>query len=481
MAVSVLAVATPAATGHTTGSQTDPLVTTLPTGTASGDRVVIVHASNNTTATAPTSWTVIAQDVQVGPTGTAPGAGTGRRFLSFYYRDYDGVWTMPTLNLAAATQNTHAATAITLRKSAFDTWDTPTVSSAGQFTAVTTAYSVTVPSFATTSAGVLVVGVATNDNVTASAESFSQTGATFANLTERADTGSATGNDVSIKAYTANVTTGATNTIAHAATLSGASEGGSVVVQQTVTGTAPSALVGYTTVTTAGGTVTVTKAAVDASLGGTVTNGDGMIAIHTADTGALTDQTAATGTWNLLASLDGGGGSPAGKVKIWLRTAASEGASWAFGQNAASDGLVTVVVFRDMNVNTTDIVAAITSTATGTSRVTPDVDHANTAVSIMLAGASVPANNVTCTFTSPGGMTEIADAQSTTWACHAVALLVGPSDPTGTKTFTASTATQQGPGVQWAMVIPPTTPTVTFMPPTPILINQAALVRAHYW
>jgi hypothetical protein len=87
----------------------------------------------------------------------------------------------------------------------------------------------------TTGKGMVLVGTATNDNVTASAESLSQTGATFANLTERSDTGSATGNDVSIKTYTADVTTGATATITHAVTLSAASEGGSIVVSQTST------------------------------------------------------------------------------------------------------------------------------------------------------------------------------------------------------------------------------------------------------
>ena len=211
------------------------MVMTLPTGSAADDRIFIVHASNNTTATAPTNWTVLAQDVQVGPTGTAPGAGTGRRFLSVYYRDYDGAWTMPTLNLASATQNTHAATAITLRKGPTDTWDTPTWSGVGNTSGTVTAYSVTIPSFTTTAGGLLIVGTATNDNVTSTTPGLTQTGATFANLTERSDTGSATGNDVSIKTHTANVTTGAAATLTHTQTLSALTEGGSGIVQQTIT------------------------------------------------------------------------------------------------------------------------------------------------------------------------------------------------------------------------------------------------------
>jgi hypothetical protein len=107
--------------------------------------------------------------------------------------------------------------------------------------AATTAYSVTTGSL-TTDVGMLLVGTALNDNVTASGESLSQTGATLTGLAERSDTGSATGNDVAIQSYTATVTTGATATLTLAATLSGASEGGSVVVAQTSTAAATSAV-----------------------------------------------------------------------------------------------------------------------------------------------------------------------------------------------------------------------------------------------
>jgi hypothetical protein len=240
-AVTYVATSTPATNGTTTSATTVSITPTLPTGTASGDRVFVIQAGNNTSGTTPTSWTAAAKDIQVGPTGTAPGAGTGRRYLSVSYRDYDGAWTMPTFTLTSATQNTHAISVITLRKVSSATWDTPARSAAGNTGSAGTAYSVTTGSVVAPS-GMVIVGTATNDNVTAAAESLTSSAMTFANLAERSDTGSATGNDVSIKSYTADVYSGGTGTITHAATLSAASEGGSIVVAQTSTASGPAFL-----------------------------------------------------------------------------------------------------------------------------------------------------------------------------------------------------------------------------------------------
>lgn len=232
--VTHVATSTPAAAGTTTSATTVAITPTLPTGTAAGDRVWVIQAGNSTSGTTPTSWTALSKDVQVGPTGTAPGAGTGRRYLSVYYRDYDGAWSMPAFTLTSAAQNTHALSAITLRKTSTATWDTPTASTAGNTASAATAYSVTTGSVTATS-GMVLVGTATNDNVTASLESLTSTAMTFTNLTERSDIGSATGNDVSIKSYTADIFAGGIGTITHAATLSAASEGGSIVVAQSST------------------------------------------------------------------------------------------------------------------------------------------------------------------------------------------------------------------------------------------------------
>jgi hypothetical protein len=243
--VTHVATSTPAPVGTTTSASTVSITPTLPTGTAVGDRVYVVAAGNNTTGGTPTSWTAAAQDVQVGPTGTAPGAGTGRRYLSVYYRDYDGAWSMPAFTLASATQNTQALSAITVRKASTDTWNTPVVSTAGNTASAVTSYSVTTGSLAVTS-GMVIAATATNDNVTASAQTLTGT-AKFANLAERSDTGSATGNDVAVQTCTADVSTSGTGTITHTATLSGASEGGTIVVAQASTAATPAPAQPYLT------------------------------------------------------------------------------------------------------------------------------------------------------------------------------------------------------------------------------------------
>lgn len=237
--VTYVATSTPTPVGNTTSASTDAITPTLPTGTAAGDRVFVIQAGNNTNGGTPANWTSVATDTQVGPTGTAPGAGTGRRYVSVFYRDYDGAWSMPAFSLTSATQNTNAASVITLRKGASDIWNTPTVSTAGNTASAVTSYSVTTGSVTAPNGAMMLVGSATNDNVTGSAETLTGSAFALANLAERSDTGSATGNDVAVHTYTADVVVGGTGTLTHAVTLSGASEGGSVVVIQSATTVVP--------------------------------------------------------------------------------------------------------------------------------------------------------------------------------------------------------------------------------------------------
>lgn len=221
--------------------------------------------------------------------------------------------------------------------------------------------------------------------------------------------------------------------------------------------------------TTAGVTVpvTVTKAAV-----GAVADGDVLIAIQSADNGSLASMTANTGAWTTILSLDPFASSSGAKVKIWGRVASSEPTSWTWSSGGASDNVVTVLALR--GVSLTQIVGQIQSTAAGRSRVTPDVDHANTPGAVMLAGAVVDGPAST-TFTPPGDMNELADSQSTTWTAHAVAIMFAPADTTGTKTFTTST-TPTTAGVQWALVAAPAVTATT--PRGPLLVNAAAMARA---
>lgn len=229
--------------------------------------------------------------------------------------------------------------------------------------------------------------------------------------------------------------------------------------------TAPSGLVGYASAVGTGTSISVTKTAVQAALGGTVLDGDTLLGIQSGDDGTFTQFSASTGTWSTFLSQDTGSNSAGIKMKVYTRTAASEPASWSFANTTTSglsDGVVTVVVVRGMKLSA--ILGSMQSTAASTSRVTPSVTHAGTAGSIMLAGASVNGPGATNTWTAPTDMVKIADAQSTTWTSHAVGILgSSPPTPTGTKTFTC-TATQTAVGLQWALVLPPTFPPTAFLP-----------------
>ena len=248
MAVSYVAVSTSAgqASGTTTTASTVSIIPTLPSGTTTGDRVFVIQVHNcaSGSASTPSGWTVVGtKDLPVADSLGAPSAGGGKRFMTVYYRDRDGAWSMPAFTLTSTAQNTHWCAAVTVRKTADAapytySYDTPTISSIGDDTGTAnTSHSATTGSFTTHSGALLIVATATNDNVTMSGESISQTGATFGTLTERADGGSAAGNDVAGKVHTCSVTTGATAAVTFSGTLSAASQGGSLVIEQTETAT----------------------------------------------------------------------------------------------------------------------------------------------------------------------------------------------------------------------------------------------------
>lgn len=241
MAVSFVAVSNAAAqtAGVTTTAGTTAITPTLPAGTASGDRVFVFQsfATAATSAATPAGWTALYKDVQVG-TGTAA-AGGGLRRISCYYRDYDGVWTMPSFALTSTAQNTHAIVALTARKGATETWDTPTASSVGTDYGgtVNTAFSATTTAFTTIASALLIAHTAMNDPVSMTAGAITGTnGFTAGTVTERADGSLATGNDVAIQIHTCIPTAAASpaGTLTHTGTLSAASEGGVCFVQQTV-------------------------------------------------------------------------------------------------------------------------------------------------------------------------------------------------------------------------------------------------------
>jgi hypothetical protein len=222
------------ANGTTTTSGTAIVTPTLPSGAASGDRIFIISCGSNDANPLDGTWTVITLNAVVG-SGTLA-AGSGQRRISAWYKDYDGVWSMPSVTLTFTTQNSHWAGAIAITPTAGSSFDTPTASPvATTFNTASTSY--TSPSstaLTTHTGGFLIAGTCNNDNVTASSPTISQTGSTIGAITERADGGTATGNDIAGKIHTASVTTGGgTANVVVGMTLSAASQGATLVIEQT--------------------------------------------------------------------------------------------------------------------------------------------------------------------------------------------------------------------------------------------------------
>lgn len=217
------------------GASTVSITPTLPSGAASGDRVYVYAVGTTTSGTTPANWNVVGtKDTTLGSGAAA--AGTGLRRATWYWRDYNGVWTMPAFTLTSTANNSHWVGAVAITPTAGSVFDTPTTTTVGgAFNAATTSYTdSSAASFTTTTNGFLLVGTGLNDNVTSSAAALSQTGATFGTVTERCDGGTGTGFTVSGKIHTAPVTTGASATITHTQTI-GSSQGETLIVQQTET------------------------------------------------------------------------------------------------------------------------------------------------------------------------------------------------------------------------------------------------------
>jgi hypothetical protein len=244
MAISVVAVSNAAgqSNGTTTTASTVSVAPTLPAGTAWGDRVFVIQVHNNASGSpTPSNWTALCKDVAAANSLGAPGAGSGKRFISVYYRNKDDNWSAcPSFSVTSGTQNTQWVAAVTLRKTGITyDWDTPYATTIGDDTVNNTSHSATTGGFTTGANALLIAASVNNDNVTMTSAAISQTGATFGTVTERADGGSATGNDVSGVVHTIPVTTGAAGSITFTGTLSISSQGGTLLAQQTETYVAP--------------------------------------------------------------------------------------------------------------------------------------------------------------------------------------------------------------------------------------------------
>jgi hypothetical protein len=221
--------------GNATLNTTTTSTPNLPTGAVSTDRIYILAVSTGTIST-PASWTSLLASTSLGGGSTSDFGGT--RFLTVFYRDYDGVWTMPSLSVAANASLGAEIAAGTMAFSLAGTeqWDAPNVGS-GSDTTSGTSYSVTTAAMANPTGAIDIVfwGFPSGPG-SISAQTVTATGLTVGTITsQHASSVGVTGGDCGIATYTAPVTTGVASQ-AHtiAATGTSADTTGIVLVVQTV-------------------------------------------------------------------------------------------------------------------------------------------------------------------------------------------------------------------------------------------------------
>ncbi len=116
------------------GGATDPTsAPALPTGTLAGDMVVygviVKYASTTIATNPPTDWQDPANN-EANNTGlTDSGNDAGNIRAALFFREYDGVWTMPTIDLSGLPNITMVGAA-SYSKAAGETWDTPVCATA---------------------------------------------------------------------------------------------------------------------------------------------------------------------------------------------------------------------------------------------------------------------------------------------------------------------------------------------------------------
>jgi hypothetical protein len=230
VALSVVATTGPGGTG-TAGTGTLSVSPTRPTGTVSGDRVFICVGSVGVAST-PTSWTQVVNAL-VGDAVTV-GTNVGPRNVAVFYRDYDGAWSMPSVSIASAAQNTAVYYAVSLHLGAGDLFVAPTVAT-GSDTTTDTSFSVTTStSLDIVSGGAMVVPlVAPGNEAGHSVITHTTTGGSLGSLAANpAGAANTTGNGCYITGRTALVTGTGTGTQTYSATIGIARSGGGAFVHQ---------------------------------------------------------------------------------------------------------------------------------------------------------------------------------------------------------------------------------------------------------
>lgn len=182
------------------------------------------------------------------------------------------------------------------------------------------------------------------------------------------------------------------------------------------------------------------------------TNGDLLVAVHASDWGTLASHPVPAG-FTALSTSSYDGGSNNLHIAIGYRVASAEPASYTF---ANTDADAVCAILRVTGHDTTPTIAqvaaagfALNTTAVAAPSITP-----NGANDLLLTFYIAEAGFAGATsFTAPAGMTEQVDLQSTSWTTLAIDSLASPSSPSGTKTATFSSASQQGAGGPGAATI----------------------------
>ena len=215
---------------------------TLPSGTATDDRVFIGACATHQLSV-PANWTQVIQS-QVG--GGTFGAGTGQRWVAIFYRDKDASWsTMPAVvTTASVASPTVAVTSLSLIKGAGESWATPLAVSGSDATS-DTSMSVTGSGPIQSVTGghwwVLFGWPLSPGAMTSPVFSFSGTNQTPL-TTNPATAGSTTGNDAYVGGRTIPVVTVASATPSYTSTQGTASTSGIAFLHQAA-GTVASSLI----------------------------------------------------------------------------------------------------------------------------------------------------------------------------------------------------------------------------------------------
>ena len=187
-------------------------------------------------------------------------------------------------------------------------------------------------------------------------------------------------------------------------------------------------------------------------------DGDLMVAVTSCDNVGTYAALGAPAGWTLRGGLDSGANkSP---VKVFTKTAASEGASYAFTCSSGEDGVGIITTLRGVTTNIADWVFSFSFDATtGTTRTAPSVSGVG---ELLLSYAMISQNGASSTVTIPSGMT-VCDTDGTGYVAAGLAYLASPSNPTGTKSWTFGHTADFG-GVTASILLaqPATTNTTNF-------------------